>query len=422
MRAAGGSLTCEVDLISRITLVTVVMPSAHSAFGANGRGHDDGVIHPVTDPSALPSPETAASLPRAARAALAVGSDWLGSWQPTSALVVVAVLLVALTIVRSMPRRGWLNRRPGRRRRWPAVVGAVVTLVLAGGFAVNTQVGYVPNTSAAWLLMTGDRTVARAGTGELRSRTIAVPAALRMPASVTWVYTPPGYDAAAGVRYPVVYLLHGTPGQSSDWSTGGDIAHVMDVLIAEALVRPMIIVAPEVNGAGQDDSECLNSTRGGSQVETYLNDVVVPWTDANYATLADWQHRVIGGMSSGGFCALDQGLRHPELYGSIIALEPYGDPGSGGRAMLSTPAELAAHSPALYLPTMTFAHPVAAFLDVGGLGGGGPGSAVAPLVAQLRARGQDVLFRTEPHQTHNWTMARLGIPYGLVFVSEHMPT
>jgi len=376
------------------------------------------VAGPVGEvPTPGPAPETAATLPRAVRAALAVGSDWLGTWWPTAVLVGVALALVAVLVVRSVPRRDGAPRG----RRWPAAVAAVVCAVAAAGFGVNTAVGYVPNTSAAWLLLTGDHTVARAGTGALSPRTLTAPAALLMPASTTWVYTPPGYDPAAAVRYPVVYLIHGTPGQSSDWGTGGDIAHVMDVLIAEAMVRPMIVVLPDVNGSGQDDTECLNSSRGGSQVESYLNDVVVPWVDASYATLADFSHRVIGGMSSGGFCALDQGLRHPELYGSILALEPYGDPGAGGQAMLATPAEIAAHSPSHYLPTMAFAHPVPVFLDVGGLGGGGTGSEVAPLAAALLSRGQDVLFRSEAGQTHSWTMARTGIPYGLVFASTHMP-
>lgn len=159
----------------------------------------------------------------------------------------------------------------------------------------------------------------------------------------------------------------------------------------------------------------------GSQVETYLSDVVVPWVDKHYATRTDYAHRVIGGMSAGGFCAVDQGLRHPELYGEIIALEPYDNPGSGGRAMLSTQAEYDAHSPGLYLPVMTFEHPVPTFLGIGELARGGDGRETGGMAAQLSARGQDVLFREEPGQGHTWTLARTGIPYGLIFASEHMP-
>lgn len=59
-------------------------------------------------------------------------------------------------------------------------------------------------------------------------------------------------------------------------------------------------------------------------VETYLDDVVVPWIDAHYRTAADWQHRVIG---------------------AITALEPYDDPGSAGRMMLRTRAQYDAGAP-----------------------------------------------------------------------------
>jgi enterochelin esterase-like enzyme len=143
----------------------------------------------------------------------------------------------------------------------------------------------------------------------------------------------------------------------------------------------------------------------------------VPWVDTHYATAADWSHRVIGGMSSGGFCALDQGLRHPELYGAIIALEAYDNPGSGGGAMLATSAEITAHSPGKYLPTMTFVHPVTVFLSAGAWARGGDASEASGLAAQLAARGQTVLYRIEPGQFHTWTMARTSIPYGLIAVS-----
>jgi len=401
----------------------------------------------------MPRPAAVAPLPHAVLAQLATGADWLGSWWPVAGLGAIATVLILVAVRRG--GRTW--RSPGR---WLAVTGAVLAVLLAAGSAVNTVVGYVPNVPAAWWLLTGQRpgptdapasihntrvitsvtgstrtrsggpAVARAvtgpstpnpaGTGQVTAQSVPTPADLRMPVSTTWVYTPPGYNPRAATRYPVVYLVHGTPGRSSDWFTGGDVARVMDVLIAQRLVRPMIIVAPDINGAGRADTECLNSTRGGSQVETYLTSVVVPWVDKNYATRADWSHRVIGGMSSGGFCALDQGLRHPELYGSIIALEPYDTPGSGGRAMLSTRAEYDAHSPRRYLPTMTFAHPVATFLDIGSLGSGGA-SQTRRTAAQLIARGQTVVSRVESNQSHNWTMARTGIPYGLIFASSNLP-
>jgi enterochelin esterase-like enzyme len=354
-----------------------------------------------------PHPVTEQTLPQDVLVALSNNRDLMSTWWPA---VVVAGLAAALVVL------GVLRRRRGRRA-WPARTAAGVALVVAAALGVNAWVGYVPSVAAAALLLSAHESVGTASTGGVVPATIAAPAALRMPTSTTWVYTPPGYDPNGSTRYPVVYLIHGTPGTSADWMSGGDVAHVMDVLIAHHLVRPMIVVAPEVNGAGRLDTECLDSTRGGSQVETYLNEVVVPWVDTHYATAADWSHRAIGGMSSGGFCALDQGLRHPELYGAIIALEAYDNPGSGGRAMLATSAEITAHSPGKNLPTMTFVHPVTVFIAAGAAARGGDASEAAGLAAQLTARGQSVLYRIEPGQFHTWTMARTAIPYGLTAVS-----
>ena len=359
----------------------------------------------------LPDPVTTPSLPELVRADLALGRDWLGSWWPAVGALAVACALVAVAML----------RRRRRRRAWPWLAWTVPTLVVTLMLSLNAHIGYVPNVSAARLLIGDHRLESHLDQGTVRDVTIPVASGLQLPESTTWIYLPPGYDPAAAIRYPVVYLIHGSPGASSDWFAGGDAPHTMDVLIAHHLVRPMIVVAPDVNGSSEDDTECLNSGSGGPQVETYLDDVVVPWVDANLSTEADWPHRVIGGMSAGGFCALDQGLRHPELFGSILALEPYQDPGDGGRRMLETAADFEAHSPGSYLPTMTFQHPVPTFLDIGQNARGGDGSETASLAAKLLARGQTVLFRAEPNQGHTWTFARTGLPYGLVFASEHLP-
>lgn len=378
----------------------------------------------------LPTPDSRSWLPHDVLREIDGTGSWLSSWWTVGVVAVVAALLVVLA-VRRRRRSHATPASGGRRRAWPPAVAAILTVALALGLAVNAYVGYVPDVEAARLLLTNQRgpslgtsTTHRTGSdtvGAVHEVHIPAPADLRVPASSTWVYTPPGYDPHEATRYPVVYLLHGSPGSSVDWFAAGRIAPLMDALLADDLIRPMIVVAPDINGTGPGahDTECLDSTRGGSLVETYLTDVVVPWVDTHYASLPDWEHRVVGGMSAGGFCALDLGLRHPELYGTILAIEGFGDPGEGGRAMLATTAEVEAHSPSSYLPTMTFAHPVAVFLDAGGDSAEGVATA-RELARLLRERGQVVELRTEPGQGHTWTMARYGAAYGLVFASRQM--
>ena len=54
------------------------------------------------------------------------------------------------------------------------------------------------------------------------------------------VYTPAGYDASPGERYPVLYLLHGGGDEDSGWSTIGRAGFIVDNLIAERKARPMV--------------------------------------------------------------------------------------------------------------------------------------------------------------------------------------
>ena len=370
-------------------------------------------------------------IPRAVRGALWDTTDWLGTWWPAAVLgVVVAVLVVVLVV---LVRRARSRRREGlRTRRRPIAVTAVVlalALVLGGAASANAVSGYVPSVDALAVqvdALTGGIGGDHAGAGRgstVGAVQITAPPALGITDTQAWVYTPPGYAEHPQRRYPVAYLLHGTPGHAADWFAAGGVAHQVDVLIAAHLVRPMIVVAPDTNGAGLRDSECLDVEGGrGPQVETYLERVVVPYVDHRYRTLADRQDRAIGGMSSGGYCALDQGLRHLDVYGSIIALEPYGDPGSGGRAALpGDEAAFVAHSPSRYVPTMTFPHPVSVFVDEGSRASVADAAGADLLVAELRARGQHVVTRTEVGHGHSWLEAAEGVPYGLIMASRAMP-
>src|SRR5438270_5687732 len=59
-----------------------------------------------------------------------------------------------------------------------------------------------------------------------------------------YVYTPPGYDAAARTLYPVLYLLHGFSDDASAWTAVGRANVILDNLIADGKAKPMLIVMP----------------------------------------------------------------------------------------------------------------------------------------------------------------------------------
>src|ERR1017187_2149245 len=57
-----------------------------------------------------------------------------------------------------------------------------------------------------------------------------------------YVYTPPGYDENTRMRYPVLYLQHGSGEDERGWSIQGRVDFILDNLIAAKKAKPMIVV------------------------------------------------------------------------------------------------------------------------------------------------------------------------------------
>ena len=88
-----------------------------------------------------------------------------------------------------------------------------------------------------------------------------------------YVWVPPAWFAPSHAKLPVIELLHGTPGQPSDW-TRAIYADQTSLAYAKQHngVAP-ILVMPDINGSLTGDTECANSAMFG-QVETYLTQTV----------------------------------------------------------------------------------------------------------------------------------------------------
>jgi len=361
----------------------------------------------------MSGPTTLPTLPDGLTGGGVLQSYWVG------ALPLVAAVLVAL---------GWAWSRRTRGRSWRRAVaygllGVLFTVIGAAGMA-NAYAGYVPNlTAAARLVGLPDSTLRGlpllAGSGGAVSTVALADPAGAVPSSRMWIYTPSGYNAPGNTtRYPVIYLLHGYRGGSADWFAAGGIDTVMDELIKAGVMPAAIVVAPDMNGGGQRDTEGLNVV-GGPQIANYLTKTVPAWADSHLRTIPDPAHRVIGGMSAGGYAALNLGLLHQKTFGAIIALEPYGDPGSGGLAALGgDQVAFAANSPTTYIPTMTMTRPPVVFIDAGG--DSGAATTIQHIANQLRGRGLPVQFQVEPGQGHTWKEAQAGIPYGLLYVAKQL--
>jgi enterochelin esterase-like enzyme len=257
------------------------------------------------------------------------------------------------------------------------------------------------------------------GVGSVQQVTIPADPALDVPALPAVVYLPPGYGTSQR-RYPVVYLIHGHPGRAVDWFDGGEAAQTMTTLLADHLIQPMIVVSPTAAFSFTSDSECLNAV-AGPQFETYLTRDVVGFVDRHYRTVPQAGGRAIGGMSSGGYCALNLGLRHQDEFSMILAHEPYGTPGASARwrVLGGSQALYRANSPIAYLPTMVFRHRLAVFLDAPANDQGSLSDTLW-IAHELVARDQLVSLRVARGVGHTWLEARLELPYSLVFASQQL--
>ncbi|MGO8671932.1 MAG: alpha/beta hydrolase, partial [Capsulimonadaceae bacterium] len=137
----------------------------------------------------------------------------------------------------------------------------------------------------------------------------------RRPDREVLVYLPESYDqpAHAGEQYDVIYLLHGSPGFPSDFVKRGDwpaIEERVGLLIGR---RAAIMVMPDGNYSGEKhgDSEWANSADGRDRFEDFVVDEVVPWADSHFRTNPTPAGRLIGGVSEGGFGAVNIALHHP---------------------------------------------------------------------------------------------------------------
>lgn len=139
------------------------------------------------------------------------------------------------------------------------------------------------------------------------------------------VYLPPDYDEDVDVRYAVLYLLHGYSVSNQMWVGGGynsprDLVTVVDGLVAEGAVHPMIIVMPDARTT-YGGSYYTNSPVSGAW-EDFMADELVKYVDGHFRTLARPESRAIAGHSMGGFGALGLAMRHPERYSVVYAMSP----------------------------------------------------------------------------------------------------
>jgi enterochelin esterase family protein len=136
-----------------------------------------------------------------------------------------------------------------------------------------------------------------------------------------YVYTPPGYETSVE-RLPVLYLLHGADGEDRSWTMLGRAHTILDNLMAEGRVAPMVVVMPYGYAYAWD-----HGATGEKQQEDFLADLkedLIPFIQSNYRVATDREHRALAGLSRGGSQTLTIGLRHLDLFSRLAVFSASG--------------------------------------------------------------------------------------------------
>src|SRR4029079_1294641 len=110
-----------------------------------------------------------------------------------------------------------------------------------------------------------------------------------------YVYTPPGYETGRE-KYPVLYLLHGNGQTEASWTWTGRANVIMDNLLAEGKIKPMIVVMP-YGHVPREIKPAPNTpppTNDPTAIEKELLTAVKPLIERKYRVLTDRNHRAIG--------------------------------------------------------------------------------------------------------------------------------
>jgi enterochelin esterase-like enzyme len=141
-----------------------------------------------------------------------------------------------------------------------------------------------------------------------------------------YVYLPSGYAQSPHRRYSVMYLLHGFPGRPLAFIETVQMGIVEDALTARHRAQPLILVLPFGSTGTFTDEEWVNGTGAGNGWTSFVAHDLVRYVDAHYRTIRSARGRAIGGLSEGGFGAVNIALHYPQEFSVVESWSGYMQP------------------------------------------------------------------------------------------------
>ncbi|MDF5710156.1 MAG: alpha/beta hydrolase-fold protein [Nostoc sp. S4] len=147
------------------------------------------------------------------------------------------------------------------------------------------------------------------------------------------VSLPPGYQQNPKQSYPVIFLLHGGHGDPTAWfaENKGQAVKTLEKLYTTGKLPPSIIITPDGNdkrgSSPYRDPEYIDGPNG--KVSTAVGDELVKVVQSHYRTLQNPDFWAIGGLSSGGWGAVNVGLHNLNNFSILFSHSGYFEDKSG---------------------------------------------------------------------------------------------
>lgn len=301
--------------------------------------------------------------------AAAVGwrsARWRTVWLPAGLLTGIALAVAAHSYITSFGIAG--DAAPWSLWVWTALAGLAVAVLLLGwrsapwwrrgasvlaipmcllcvALAMNVWVGYFPTVRNAWNQLTArplpDQTdritvTAMQFAGKRPTKGVVVPVAISARASKfkhrrELVYLPPAWFAHnPPPRLPTVMMIGSALNMPADWLRAGNAVQTIDDFASTHGGNAPVLVFPDATGAFDNDTECVNGTRGNAA--DHLVKDVVPYMVSNFGVSADRARWGIVGWSMGGTCALDLTVMHPDKFSAFVDIAGDMGPNTGSKA------------------------------------------------------------------------------------------
>ncbi|PST61195.1 glycoside hydrolase [Rhizobium sp. SEMIA4064] len=166
-----------------------------------------------------------------------------------------------------------------------------------------------------------------------------------------YVYTPPGYSNPSK-PLPVLYLYHGFGDTVASWVAQGRAPQILDNLLAEKKIEPMIVVIPDTE-TDVPDAIAENFPAAERRKNFYpanaeaadreLIEDLIPYMKSHYQVRSDADGRAVAGLSQGGYQALVSGLSHLDTFGWVATFSGVSTttvPNKGVDAVLNDPDKI----------------------------------------------------------------------------------